>query len=702
LTPIQPAKTEPIKTKPVKTGPVKIWIFRCLTLLFGFGLVLGAELVLALVPGLGPAPLVVTRAEYEDKLLRSINRFYSQRFFVQHEGKLAAAGKMAERIFVESAPSRPYRVVFLGASSVQGFPQPRRLAAPSFLEAMLADIVPDREVEVFNLGITSIASFAVAQVARDAMRLEPDLVVVYSGHNEFYGIYGEGDSLLESFKGLGYSLRQLHIFRLLNNFSGFFRDTGTERTDLVKLMARRGVVALDSPRRPAAQAHLRRNLREIIRICQRAQVPMVLCTLAANEAGFAPVGSVPITLDQAAAAQWTAWIEAAADQLTGDYVSPEAAAAALADLKQAAALSADHAWLRYLQGRALERLGRGEAASVAFRQARDLDTMPWRAPGGHNEAIRSLAQESGVVLADVEAAFRQAAPPAGVGWELMVDHVHFSVSGQALMARTILNSIEEAARAKGDQAFVIDSLRTVEEYRRSLGDLPVERVLVAKKMGEMLSQVPMDRYNGHNARYLKQLAAMEYQRLSSPEQRGLSAWAKQDGQVPLALAVADRLFEVGDFRRAEAYYDASRLEAPYTQRGDMWATVQWAWAIKRQDKVFTAKQRHVMGAALERASLLADNTAIEPAFIDFAKGHLYHLLGQNQLALAHLERAFAVADFRSKYLLSLFHPLAAELVRAGRIEQARVYAREAGGNKAQIRRLLQVVEAHAADQAVGR
>ena len=129
---------------------------------------------------------------------------------------------MAERFFVEPAPENLYRVVFVGASTVQGFPHPRRLAAASFLESMLQDAMPDRTVEVFNLGITSIASFAVAQVVKDALALEPDLVVVYTGHNEFYGIYGAEESA--RYNELDYSLRQLHLAHLVQSALGLLAE----------------------------------------------------------------------------------------------------------------------------------------------------------------------------------------------------------------------------------------------------------------------------------------------------------------------------------------------------------------------------------------------------------------------------------------------------------------------------------------------
>ena len=112
----------------------RVWFFRLATIVVGAALVVGAEGLLRLVPGLGPSPLVVTLAEDEasGESLHATSRFYAQRFFAQYKGRLAAAGQMGEHFFVEPAPANRYRVVFVGASTVQGFPHPRRLAAPSF------------------------------------------------------------------------------------------------------------------------------------------------------------------------------------------------------------------------------------------------------------------------------------------------------------------------------------------------------------------------------------------------------------------------------------------------------------------------------------------------------------------------------------------------------------------------------------------
>ena len=663
---------------------MRIWLFRLFAIGLGLGLVGSAELLLRLLPGLAPPPFLETLAEREGRQLRRVNPLYPKRFFFQrHQGRLIAGGRMYARPFVEKAPSDPYRIVFLGASTVQGYPHPRSLAAAAFLEAMLEDVWPEKEVQVFNLGITSLASFAVARVLEDALELEPDLAVVYTGHNEFYGIYGA-----DRFNRLHYTLSQLRTTRLLRSLLDLFRSSEISSADLIEILARRGEVPLDSPRRAAAEEHLRENLRQIGRVCERAQMPLILCPLAANEAGFAPAGSAAPRLEGDRKAQWRKWVEEAAERLFQDPVAPEAAEAGLQALKKASDLSSEHAWLWYMQGRALVSLGKGSAASRAFRKARDLDTMPWRAPRAHNEVIRAVARETDAELADVEAAFAQASPPEGVGWELMQDHVHPTVAGQVLLARAVLEAMGKLPGI-GLPAVDADRLRSDETYQMLLGDLPAGRVKVYRGMGELLSLPPMDRYNAHNADRFRRLAAETWQALSEAEKRGFRQRRESGEDIPLTLNIADQLFAVGDFAAAEKYYAAARREAPYTLMGDLWAAFRWALSIRRLGgEEFSPAQRDELQAALERCELVVLATGAQTRYNDFFTGLFYNLLGESDRALEYLERALEEPEIRSRFARVLFPVLAEELIRAGRLEDARRYARQIGGRESHHFRLL--------------
>ena len=115
-------------------------------------------------------------------------------------------------------------------------------------------------------------------------------------------------------------------------------------------MAERGEVPLDDMRRERAKSHLRNNLREIGQLCREAGVPLVLCTLAANETAFAPAGSSAPPLDAQLSGEWLNLVESAGEHLTRDYIAGEAAEEALALLDRADAQSGGHAWPTYCEG----------------------------------------------------------------------------------------------------------------------------------------------------------------------------------------------------------------------------------------------------------------------------------------------------------------------------------------------------------------
>ena len=669
----------------------RVWLSRLLAICLGLGMIGGMELLLRLWPGLAPPPLIVDLAESEGRVLRSINSRYAERFFSErYQGQLVASGRMAASPFVEPRSADLFRVVFVGASTVQGYPQPRRLAAPSFLKEMLQDALPGRRVQVFNLGITSIASFAVGKVLEDAMELEPDLAIVYAGHNEFYGLYGVGEQPTPRYNRFHYGLLQYRLARLVSRLLDIVRGDQVAAIDLLQIMGERGAVPPGSPRREAALAHLRGSYRGMARLCRERQVPLIFCTLVANDAGFAPAGAAEPVLRSAEMARWQAKMEDIEGLLDGNAVDADGTAAALVGLASVAGSSLENAWWWDLQGRALSAMGRGEEAFAAFRRARELDTMPWRAPQAHNRVIRELAREEGVALADVESVFLDASPSEGIGWELMADHVHPSVRGQYLLASAVVAALE--------QRWPVDSLdlpqlRAEREYRRLLGDLPVERVRVDQAMAKLLAEKPMDRYNGHSAHLFARRAAAGWQALSESERAGAVKWDEHQDEIPLALEVADQLFIAREFARARQHYAAARLEAPFTPRGDLWAMVQYAWATRLLGEPLTRAERDELRAALDRVEFVALAPEIDTAFIHFIRGEFQHFLEDHPAALIHLERAFEAAEFRRRFAFTLFPALAAELIHAGRLEEARKQARLLGAEVGGERYFLQLVDA---------
>ena len=131
---------------------------------------------------------------------------------------------------------------------------------------------------------------------------------------------------------------------------------------------------------------------------------------------------------------------------------------------------------------------------------------------------------------------------------------------------------------------------------------------------------------------------------------------------------------MGSMATAAPYYAAARREAPFTPRGDLWAAVQWGWAISLSNGALSAPQRQTLAEALGRAGFVARSPGMDPGFIAMVRGVLLHFLERHGEALPQLEEAFAVPQIRQQFAYTLFPALAAELVAAGRTETARQQA----------------------------
>jgi lysophospholipase L1-like esterase len=645
---------------------------RLLALGLGVLLVLALEGGLRLVPGLAPPPLVLELARQGGQSLLTINPAYPGRFFTGALGARAAPGgmRMAPHPFVEPRAPSAFRVVFAGESTVQGYPHPRRLSAGAYLQAMLQDARPERRVEVFNAGITAISSFAVARTVEDAAALRPDLVVVYAGHNELYGVYGaaslrQGGGSVWA-KGIFYQLMQARLARLLGAGLARFGGDPPARASLLQLMAQAGTLTPDDPRRQRASRTLRDNLTQIARFCRREGIPLVLCTLVSNERGFAPA-SLPPPLQEPQLGAWTRLVEEAAVLLQGTP-GPEAARRALGLLDEAAGLHADEARLQFYRGRCLQWLGQG--ARAVLTQARDLDPRPWRAPSSHNPLIRQVAQAEGAILAEVEEAFVRASPEAGIGWELMADHLHPAAPGQVLMARAIAGAVLGPGEA--------GRLRRDEEYRARQGDLPVEKLAVCRAMIALLSEPPLDTGAPDHLAELQQESQRLWAGLSPAERAGCERWAGGRGPELLVLSVADQAFADRDFALARAYYQAARLEEPYTVWGDLWATLRWGRCQELLGGLEPGTREEV-AAMLERAGLLALAPDFDPALGVFVEGYALHLLGRQEEAVAALEKAAGDQGILRTFGFDLLSLLAEDLAALGRRAEAEQWVAQLAG-----------------------
>lgn len=350
-----------------------------------------------------------------------------------------------------------FRVFALGGSTTHGRPYDWRVAFPNWLQLLLDASRTGQPIEVINAGGVSYASHRVKVLTEELLGYEPDLLVIYTGHNEFLEERAYGDRLRENAM-LKLARRQLSGLRTVRWIRGWFgaassgaisEDAADKQQVASEVQTRLDVWdGLNSFTRDEALsqdvvAHFELNLRAMARLAERADVPVIFVAPPSNALGFSPFKSEHREgLGAAQAAEFAALVSAAAAELAAGN-----AAGALASLGEALELDAEFAAVHHLIGKTQLALGRTQDAEESLARAIDLDVCPLRAPTSIVDAVRRVAAEAGAPLVDLPAVLadrsRSAKGHGALGNDEFIDHVHPKIEVHQLVAELLADRIVE-------------------------------------------------------------------------------------------------------------------------------------------------------------------------------------------------------------------------------------------------------------------
>lgn len=523
-----------------------VWRRAARVLLPGLLILCAAEGVLRLA-GVGyPTAFFIDR----DGRTVETNERFAWRFMSRELARDPLAFRMARRKLPGTV-----RIVILGESAAQGFPDPA-FGFGRLLETLLRARYPDRRFEVVNTAMTAVNSHAVREIARECLRYEPDLFLLYCGNNEVVGPFGPGTVFQSGTPPLWLIRVRLGLLRsrtvqALNRLAERLapgHDAARPWHGMETFLDRR--VAADDPRLERVYAHFRGNARDIIQGAGRRGVPLVLCTVPVNLETCAPFASEHRRgLTGPEEGRWRAAYALGTNaEARADWVEAERRYA------DAAALDAGYAEVDFRRARCLAALGRQDESRKAFSAARDHDALRFRADARLNAVLRDLAQNGGpgVRLYDAEAEF------AGGRDELFHEHVHLTFSGNYRLARGFLPHVEAALSLGKSAAAVAPPPLTEEECAVRLACTPWSRWQGEKKIMGLLHRPPFTLqfdwptvFPARQARFRERataaLSAEEKTRSTAACEEALKA--QPDG-LGLRENLVELLTQCGDYERA--------------------------------------------------------------------------------------------------------------------------------------------------------
>jgi lysophospholipase L1-like esterase len=685
------AKKKPSARPPLP--PAKRALFIAITIALPFLLLAAAELTLRAF-GWGGYPAWIREA---GKLSSGANLCLvepaaSKPYFFANPTR---PGYAEQTNFLMPKPAETVRIFVIGESAAKGYPQPRNLAMSSFLQAMLADAWPDKTVEVINLGTTAVASFPLVYQVRDALRFSPDLFIFYTGNNEFFGAYGTASINAAGSLPL-WALRWMRAARglaLVQVLDSWLYRGADENQSLMEEMIGQTVIPADSPLREAAARNLASNLGTMLDDVRAAGVPSIVCTTASNESGLAPLGEDDLTgLDEKQQREVRRLLGEAAQEADRDNFR-----SSVNLLRQAVQLAPRHARARFLLGQVLARAQQPDLARASFLEARDLDTMPWRPISLTEQAIRNTALVKGAVLCDVADIFRQESPDGATGWELLDDHVHLSLSGQALAARAMVGAMANLTGplqlGPGQLALVQDD----KTYAEALGTNRYDDYRVNHTLRVLFGVPFMKKTNGPAYDVFSELCREAEEKMSPPVLEVAREWQTfkphAGGLRPLTGMVARILLREGQAEEALKLYEIAARQVPdYTS----WYLEYIYFALACRQKIdgeLDDEDLQIAAAAIAQGKFLLAHGYSESGLTERYVGRLHQLRAEWSEAIPFL--LAARPKMKAEDLVATDQALFLSYLQTGKKKEALALADDGIKNSGQFAEIYRRLRAEA-------
>ncbi len=388
-----------------KTKNRRLLVFKLVAMLLPFMLVVLVEVALILFGYGYDFQLFVEDPKNADFLI--MNKHASKKYFMEEEN--ATIGNFEK--FEKTKSPNTFRIFVLGESTTIGYPYMHNGSFHRWLQYRLMHTFPDRHFEVINLSLTAVNSYTVQDFAKQIAPYAPDAVLIYVGHNEYYGALGVGSTSYIGDKPAlirtMLRLRELRLVQFLSSiiskikqaFSGGAQETDL-RENLMKRMASEQQIPFASVVYKNGIHQFGNNLHEALAALEKEKIPVLISNLVSNEKDLKPFIS-DTTVEQHSAVHHFTLAQKTYEQ---------------ADFEQ---------------------------AKGHYRLAKELDMLRFRAPEEMNNIInKAVTVFPNVNLVDTRALFEAHSLHGILGKETLLEHVHPNLLGYALLSEAFYQSLK--------------------------------------------------------------------------------------------------------------------------------------------------------------------------------------------------------------------------------------------------------------------
>ncbi|MCF8378700.1 MAG: hypothetical protein K9H49_03930 [Bacteroidales bacterium] len=453
---------------------------------------------------------------YEDYLI--VNPIVGKKYFQKFEYSLPP-----NDIFLKKKAEGTFRIFVMGSSTVVGFPYSYNLMFSRILHKRLEETYPNKHIEVINTAITAVNSFTLRDFGRQIRKYEPDAVLIYAGHNEFYGAFGVGsnESMSKSrfLTRLHLYLIDFRVYQLIRNIAsstiGKIAAAKSEQVHgtLMKRIVGNSNIEYNSDEYKLALKNYEENMGDLIRWLSEDEIPVFLSNLVSNVKDIRPLSSVSTgTNDEA-----------------GKVFSKAAQAYNMADY---------------------------DVAYELFYKAKDLDAVRFRASEDINQIILKLSEEYKTYAVPMLSSFQSHSSHNLIGNNLLTEHVHPNIDGSFLMADAFYSEIIKSEVAGNIEE---NEIHSTDYIKQNWGYTELDILLAYHRVANIKHYWPFVPINANIPDYLK-----TYRPVSKLDSIAIKAIRDPELSITdLRLDLAKSYSAAGNFPAAYYEYEAILYTNPY-------------------------------------------------------------------------------------------------------------------------------------------
>jgi tetratricopeptide (TPR) repeat protein len=332
-----------------------------------------------------------------------INVEVGRRYFSKFEATISS-----NDIFLINKPDTCYRVFVMGCSTTLGFPYQTGTMFSRILNYRVQDAFPHKRIEFVNVAMTAINSYALADMIDEILKCKPDAILIYTGHNEYYGALGVGSvengGNYRWLKRLHLKLIRFRTYQLIQNMisktAKIFEPDKIDKGTLMERIAKDKAIEFGSPVYDAGIEQFRSNITEIVKKAKKSGIQIILSEIVSNIKDQKPFKSI----------------------------------------KSINKLSADDF---FEKARQFELKGDYSQARENYYLAKDYDVIRYRGPEALNVIIHEIGKKFDIPVVPMESVFENHSPHGFIGNNLMLEHLHPNLEGYFLMADAYFNEMKK-------------------------------------------------------------------------------------------------------------------------------------------------------------------------------------------------------------------------------------------------------------------